>query len=72
MSHLLDRLNEAQRDLQRGQDGTEKLMSCSAALLAKLAEIRPRDAAAMTRILGDARADRFGARFLEILHDDGG
>ncbi|MCB1367799.1 MAG: DNA helicase RecQ [Rhodobacteraceae bacterium] len=69
---LYDRLNEAQRDLQRGQDGTEKLMSCSAALLAKLAEIRPRDAAAMTRILGDARADRFGARFLEILHDDGG
>jgi len=66
---LFDRLQEAQIDLARGIDGADKLMSCSSSALAKLAEVKPRDLGAVNRILGDAKAERFGTRFLEILHE---
>ncbi|MGG7643202.1 DNA helicase RecQ [Rhodovulum sp. YNF3179] len=64
---VYDRLLEAQADLARGADGTAKPMSCPAALIAKLAEHRPRDMGALTRLLGERRAERFGPAFLEIL-----
>lgn len=64
---LYDQLFAAQLDLSRGPDGTDKLMSCSAALLAKLAQSRPDDIAGVHRILGQQKAERFGAAFLEIL-----
>jgi ATP-dependent DNA helicase RecQ len=51
----------------RGECGTEKPMSCSASLLAKIAELKPRDAVSMNRILGDRRAERFGSAFLEVI-----
>ena len=38
---LYDRLLEAQVDLARGNDGIDKPLSCSAALLAKVAANRP-------------------------------
>jgi ATP-dependent DNA helicase RecQ len=44
-------------------------MSCSASQLAKVASQKPRDEAAITRLLGDRAADRFGAAFLDILRD---
>jgi ATP-dependent DNA helicase RecQ len=68
---LYDRLLEAHAKLLRGAEGTDKPLSCSASLLAKLAELRPRDAAALAQLLGEARAERFGAAFLEVLADDG-
>lgn len=64
---VYDRLLEAQAELTRGVDGTGKPMSCSAAQLARVAEQRPRDAAALERILGDRRAERFGQAFLAVL-----
>jgi len=64
---LFDRLMEAQAHLARGADGLDKPLSCSASLLAKLAEIRPRDMGTITRLLGERRADRFGRAFLEVL-----
>lgn len=69
---IYDRLSEAQLRLMRGDEGTEKLLSCSASTLRKIAERRPRDLAAMARIQGmDAqKAERFGDAFLEILHED--
>jgi len=42
-------------------------MSCSASLLAKIAELKPRDAVSMNRILGERRAERFGQAFLNVL-----
>ncbi len=64
---VYDRLLEVQAALSRGMDGTEKPLTCSAPQIAKVAEVRPQDMAAMTRILGDRRADRFGAAFLEVI-----
>ena len=66
---IYDRLLEVQADLSRGPAGTEKPMSCSASQLAKVASQKPRDEAALSRLLGDRHADRFGAAFLEVLRD---
>lgn len=64
---LYDALMAAQADLIRGIDGTEKPLSCSAAQLAKVAAARPDSHAALARLLDEARADRFGAAFLDVL-----
>jgi len=64
---LFDRLVVAQRDLARGADGCEKPLSCSTAALARLARQKPGDMDTLARILGQQKAARFGARFLEIL-----
>ena len=66
---LYDRLLAVQADLLRGADGTEKPLTCSAALLARVAELRPRDLDALGRILGERRAERFGSAFLAALDD---
>ena len=66
-ANLYDQLLEAQADLSRGYDGTEKPLSCSAALLAKVAQMRPRDHNTLVRILGERRAERFGQAFLNVL-----
>ncbi len=68
---LYDRLLAAQADLARGTDGVDKPLSCSAALLAKVAQLRPRNDAEMERLLGDKRATRFGPAFLDVLRDAG-
>jgi ATP-dependent DNA helicase RecQ len=65
---LYDQLLEAQSRLMRGPNGIDKPMSCSASLLAKVASLKPRSAQDMERLLGDRRADRFGAAFLDVLH----
>ncbi len=64
---LFDRLLATQAELLRGTDGTEKLLSCSSALIAKVAEVRPRDLAMLERLLGERRAERFGAAFLQTI-----
>jgi len=66
---IYDRLMQAQADLVRGEAGTLKQMSCSASLLAKVASMRPKDDGAMTRLLGERRAERFGRAFLDVLQD---
>lgn len=65
---IYDQLSEAQATLARGSDGHDKPLSCSSSLLAKVAQSKPDDTAAMTRLLGERRAERFGAAFLDILH----
>ena len=67
--NVYDRLLEAQAELARGSEGHDKPMSCSASLLAKVAETRPRDPNAMARLLGERKAERFGEAFLGILQD---
>lgn len=64
---VYDRLLAVQADLIRGPDGTDKPISCSSSQLAKLAQARPGDEQALTRILGDRRAERFGPAFLDVL-----
>ncbi|MDA7423535.1 DNA helicase RecQ [Thalassococcus lentus] len=66
---VFDALMQAQAELIRGADGTDKPMSCNASMLAKLAETRPDCENSIARILGDRKAERFGTAFLEILRD---
>ncbi|NSX53206.1 DNA helicase RecQ [Parasulfitobacter algicola] len=66
---VYDRLLEVQAELARGPQGQDKPMSCSASLLAKVAQLRSHDLGALTRILGERRAERFGPAFLDVLKD---
>ena len=66
---IYDKLLEAQAELARGDQGTGKPMSCSASVLAKVASLRTPDMAALTGILGERHAERFGPAFLDILGD---
>src|SRR6056297_1527586 len=64
---LYDRLLAVQSDLARGESGLDKPLSCSSALLARVASARPRSLQDMARLLGERRCDRFGAAFLDVL-----
>ncbi len=66
---VYDRLLEVQADLTRGEAGTDKPLSCSASLLAKVAQLHQADDSALVRILGERRAERFGPAFREILQN---
>ncbi len=67
--NLYDQLLAVQADLSRGENGMDKPMSCSASLLAKVAQMQPEDEAAMQRLLGERRSERFGAAFLDVLRE---
>ncbi len=66
---VYDRLLEVQARLARGEDGTGKPMSCSAALLARIAALGPDARHQLDRLLGDRLAQRFGDAFSEVLAD---
>ena len=66
---VYDLLLSVQAGLTHGNDGTEKPLSCSASLLAKVAQMRPNDERGMERLLGERRAERFGAAFLGVLRE---
>ena len=68
---VYDLLLEVQVGLTRGADGVGKPMSCSASQLARVAKMRPDDAPALERILGERHAERFGAAFLDVLREAG-
>lgn len=68
---LYDRLAALQRDLERGKDGLARPLSCSAPLLRRIAEIRPRSRDDLARVtkLSEAKLDRFAEAFLEAIAD---
>lgn len=66
---LYDRLLAVQADLSRGEDGSGKPMSCTASMLAKVAQVKPRDLGTLERLLGVRYAERFGPAFLEVLKE---
>lgn len=70
---LYDRLHAAQVALARGPGGSDKYLSCTASTLAKIAEDRPRDLAALERIqgMGPLKTERFGEAFLEAIREEG-
>ena len=68
---LFDLLLEAQNKLTRGEKGLDKPLSCSTSLLVKVAQRKPSSIKEISHILGERRAERFGAAFLEIfMHAD--
>ena len=69
--NVYDQLLQVQADLSRGEAGVDKPLSCSASLLAKVAQLRNADQAAIERLLGERRASRFGPAFLDVLRDAG-
>ncbi|WP_417250379.1 DNA helicase RecQ [Celeribacter sp.] len=64
---VFDRLLDAQQRLERGECGTLKPISLTNAQLARIASLRPRDLSALTRLVGERPAERFGTAFLDIL-----
>ena len=68
---LYDDLLQAQADLMRGPGGIDKPLSCSASQLAKIAAQKPDTFDRLERLLGDKRAERFGAAFLDVLERAG-
>ena len=68
---IYDRLLEVQAELTRGEGGIDKPLTCSASILAKIAQMRSGDADTMNRLLGERRAERFTAAFLDVLLDAG-
>lgn len=67
-AEVFDQLLAAQADLARGPDGTDKLLSCPAPLLAKVAQLKPRSISEIERLLGEKRAERFASAFLDVLY----
>ena len=65
---LYDRLLSVQADLQRGDTGLDKPMTCSSSVLAKVAKAPPEEDA-VRRILGERYWDRFGDAFVAVLRD---
>jgi ATP-dependent DNA helicase RecQ len=68
---IYDRLLEVQAELARGSEGIDKPLSCSAAMLAKVAQMRSGDNVGINRLLGERRAERFGTAFLDVLREAG-
>ena len=66
---VYDRLLEVQATLARGEGGIDKPLSCSASMLAKVAQMRANDDDAMIRLLGERRAERFATAFLDVLRE---
>ncbi len=64
---LYDRLMQVQATLTRGPHGADKPMSCSASMLARVAQLRSADIENITRLIGEKYAERFGEAFLEVL-----
>ncbi|PLS20052.1 DNA helicase RecQ [Neptunicoccus cionae] len=69
---LFDRLQTAQLRLARGESGMDTYLNCSNATLSKIAQARPSDLAALARIsgVGEVKAERFGAAFLDEIHSE--
>ncbi len=70
-AELYDALLEVQARLQHGECGTLKPLSCSAAILAKIAQLRTDDESSLNRLLGERRAERFARAFLDVLRGAG-
>ena len=68
-AEVYDRLLAVQTDLARGECGTEKPMSCGAAMLAKVAALGADRADRVTEVLGPKLAERFGPAFTRVLAD---
>jgi ATP-dependent DNA helicase RecQ len=68
---LFDRLCAIQLELQRGEDGTGKPLSCSSTMLRKIAEARPSTLSELDGIagLGPQKIERFGPAFLEAIRE---
>jgi ATP-dependent DNA helicase RecQ len=69
---LFDRLQDAATDLLRGEDGTGKYLTIAPGTLRKIAERKPMSIGDLGRMPGmnDAKAERFGPAFLEILSEE--
>ena len=66
---LYDQLHILAQELQRGADGTRKLLTLSPATLRAIAEARPASTDQLARIRGmdSARIERFGAAIIEAV-----
>lgn len=70
---LYDALDSAQRALARGEDGHGRFLCCTATMLRRIAETKPRSRADLERIagMGEAKLDRFADAFLALIAEHG-
>lgn len=70
---LYDALDSAQRALARGEDGHGRFLCCTATMLRRIAETKPRSRADLERIagMGEAKLDRFADTFLALIAEHG-
>ncbi|WP_444453379.1 DNA helicase RecQ [Rhodobacter capsulatus] len=70
---LFDALDTAQRTLARGEDGHDRFLSCTATMLRRIAETKPRNRADLERVagMGEAKLDRFADTFLALIAEHG-
>jgi ATP-dependent DNA helicase RecQ len=68
---LFDRLMDLDRDLRRGESGTDKPLSCTHTTLRLIAERRPATLADLGRLqgMGPDKVTRFGTAFLQAIRD---
>lgn len=68
---VFDRLQHSVTELSRGEDGTGKYLTIAPGTLRKIAERKPMSIGDLGRMPGmnDAKAERFGPVFLEILSE---
>ena len=68
---IYDRLAEVQLNLQRGEDGTGKYLSCTHSTLRQIAERRPSSLQEMDAVqgMGALKIERFGEAFLAVLNE---
>ncbi|GAA3859522.1 DNA helicase RecQ [Celeribacter arenosi] len=64
---LFDQLQTIQTRLTRGDCGTLKPLTLTPSQISKIVKMRPRDIDALSRIVGEARAERFGADMIDAL-----
>jgi ATP-dependent DNA helicase RecQ len=66
---IFDRLAQVHLNLQRGEGGIEKPLSCTQTTLRHIAEKRPANLLELDRIpgMGGIKTDRFGAAFLAVI-----
>ncbi len=69
---VFDQLQAAQLELVRGESGMDTYLFCANTTLAKIAAQRPNSLEALAKIagMGEKKAERFGAVFLDILTAD--
>ncbi|MEL6584831.1 MAG: DNA helicase RecQ [Pseudomonadota bacterium] len=69
---LFDQITELAREMAYGETGTEKLLTLSPAIVARISEARPSSLSTLAQVRGmdDARVERFGEAICNLVSND--
>ena len=69
-SAIFDALLEIAIEYEKGESGLDKPLYCAPSMIRKIAEHNPKSLDALERLIGEKRAERFGSKFLDVLHSN--